>query len=94
MEIKLVKKSKHFYKFEAVNMQILRGVTTKYHWINQQKKKRNAYRVLVGNPEEGRLLERRLLVQGESIDMDLETEDGSAQTAFVWFRIRKNCRLL
>jgi hypothetical protein len=75
-------------------MQILSGVTTKYHCSDQQKEKRNTYRVLVGNPEGGRLLGRPLHVQGESIEMDLDTQDGRAQTAVVWFRIRKNCKLL
>ena len=48
----------------------------------------------MGNPEGGTLLGRPLHIQGESIEMDLETQDGTAQTAFVWFRIRKNCSLL
>lgn len=75
-------------------MQILSGVTTKYHWSDQQKEKRNACRVLVGNPKGGRLLGRPLHIEGESTEVDLETLNGRAQTATVWFRIRKNCRLL
>jgi len=75
-------------------MQILSGVITKYHWSDQQKEKRNVYKVLVGNPKGGRLLGRPLRIQGESIEMEPETQDGRAQTAFVWFRIRNNCRLL
>jgi hypothetical protein len=75
-------------------MQILSGVTTKCHWSDQQKEKKNAYRVLVGSPERGRLLGRPLHIQGGSIEMDLETKDGRAQNPFVCLRIRKNCRLL
>jgi len=89
-----VRKANIFTNLKAVNMQILSGVTTKYHWSDQQKEKRNAYGVLSGNPEGGSLLERPLHVLGESIEMDLKTQYGRAQTAFVWFRIRKNCRLL
>ena len=75
-------------------MLFLRGVTNKYHWNDQKKEKRNAYRFLVGNPDVGRLLGRPLRMQGESIEMDLKIQDGRAQTAFVWFRMRKNDGLL
>jgi len=46
-------------------MQILSVVTTRYHWSDQQKEKRNAYRVLVGNPEGGRLLEDLCMYRGK-----------------------------
>jgi hypothetical protein len=49
-------------------MQILSGVTTKYHWSDQQKEKRNAYRVLVGNPEGGRLLGIPLYIGGKVLN--------------------------
>jgi len=71
----LCKKSEHFEKFE-INMQILSGVTTKYHWSDQQKEKRNSYKVLVGNSKGGRLLGRSLHIQGEVLKWILRHKMG------------------
>jgi hypothetical protein len=54
----------------------------------RMERKRNAYRILVGNPEGKRPLGRPRRSWGDNIKIDLtERKDGMVWTGWIWLRI-------
>jgi hypothetical protein len=56
--------------------------------------KRNAYRILVGKPEEKRPLGRQRRSLVDNINMDLKGNDGMEWIGWIWFRIGTSGGLL
>jgi hypothetical protein len=54
----------------------------------------NAYKILVGNPEEKRPLGRHKYSWEDNIKMDIREIGGKVWTEFIWIRIGTSCTLL